>query len=183
MFLLKPARWSMRLLPLKEMTHNKRKNTLQLSRESHFALLGNGSSVTSIHKAFRMVNRDLSARGIDLSLPSTLKLDRELDTHTNYGKLLEYIDVKLGEETHQWLTVNPFALIVHSALKQPKFAKLLHDSLNGATASLVFYTDGFNGGDPLKSNANAKLMNAVLQRMINIFTPSLLSIYIYIYII
>jgi len=50
---------------------------------------------------------------------------------------------------------------------------------------LVFYTDGFNGGDPLKSTAHVKLMNAVLQQMNNISTHSLLSIneytYIYIY--
>jgi len=152
-----------------------------MSHECNLALLGSGAALASIDETCRTIHRELAAQGLDLAPIVAPKMYRQLDIDTNYGKLLEYIDVKLGEETHQWLTVNPFALIVHSALKQPKFAKLLHDSLNGATASLVFYTDGFSGGDPLKPNAHVKLMNAVLQRVINIFTPSLLSIYIYIY--
>ena len=165
---------------MKPMTHNKRQKTWQMSHECNLALLGSGASLASVDKTCRIIHRELAAQGFDVPQIKVPKMVTQLDVDTNYGKLLEYIDVKLGEETHQWLTVNPFALIVHSALKQPKFAKLLHDSLNGATASLVFYTDGFNGGDPLKPNAHVKLMNAVLQRVINIFTPSLLSIYIYI---
>ena len=164
------------------MIHNQRFKKVRLSREATQQLLGISASQAAVARTCQVVQDELSAQGLDVSLPCAgLHAERNFNVATNYGNLLEYVDVKIGEETFSWLTVNPFALIVHSALQQPKFAKLLHDSLNGATASLVFYTDGFNGGDPLKQNAHVKLMNAVLQGAVNIFTHSLLSIYIYMY--
>ena len=168
---------------LKEMIHNKRFKKVRLGRQATQQLLGISGSQAAVKRTCKVVQDELSAQGLNVSLPiKGLHAERTFNVDTPYGKLLEYVDVKIGEETLRWLTVNPFALIVHSALQQPKFAKLLHDSLNGATASLVFYTDGFNGGDPLNHNSHVKLMNAVLQRAVNIFTHSLLSIYIYIYV-
>lgn len=149
-------------------------------------MLAASSSMTGLQKVCQVVESALDAQGVGVSLQQgAMDLRPQLDINTNYGKLLEYIDIQIGEEVKKWLIVNPFALIAHTAQLQPRFAKLLHDSLNGATASLVFYTDGFSGGDPLKANAHVKLMNAVLQQMINISTHSLLSInedtYIHIY--
>ena len=166
------------------MLHNrKRKTGLQLRHDDRLALLSGGSTLKGIQEVCQVVESVLGAQGVDVSLQQgAMDLRPQLDINTNYGKLLEYIDIKIGEEVKKWLIVNPFALIAHTAQLEPRFAKLLHDSLNGATASLVFYTDGFNGGDPLKANAHVKLMNAVLQQMINISTHSLLSINEYTYI-
>ena len=102
------------------MIHNQRFKKVRLSREATQQLLGISASQAAVARTCQVVQDELSAQGLDVSLPCAgLHAERNFNVDTNYGNLLEYVDVKIGEETFSWLTVNPFALIVHSALQQP----------------------------------------------------------------
>ena len=69
---------------------------------------------------------------------------------TPYGPVLEMLDLpQEGADPYELLTINPFALLVESAAKEPMFFAFMQAHV-GSSGELVFYTDGLtshNGMD------------------------------------
>ena len=59
-------------------------------------MLATSSSMTGLQKVCQVVESALDAQGVGVSLQQgAMDLRPQLDINTNYGKLLEYIDIQI----------------------------------------------------------------------------------------
>ena len=139
-----------------------------LNEDQRLQILQLGVTHRDLDKLLTMMTKDSSSSQPDDEVRFNVSrggafrkwLNDAVDIKTPYGNLVESTEIMVNGRKEFLEFVNPFALVSHSCQQQPKFSQLLYDYCRDS-ATLMLYTDGLNGGDPLGVNAAHKTVNTV----------------------